>query len=144
MPPVSVTSAPPANRRFSALLLVASLSLSLILGSTMQTEAQDTRSSPIAKAILNRDLGAVRSLIQSGEDVDQPLFMNGTPAIMAASSESWDIVKYLLDQGANPGARDDGGLSLAMLAKTSRVAPDTKEGRALAEVKKILSARGLL
>lgn len=110
----------------------------------MQTVAQDTRSRPIAQAILNRDLATVRRLVDNGEDVDQPLFMNGTPAIMAASSESWDIVKYLLDKGANPGARDDTGLNLAMLAKSSRVAPDTREGKALAQVKKILTARGLM
>jgi ankyrin repeat protein len=105
---------------------------------------EDSRSRPIAQAILHRDVSVVRSLVAGGEDVDQRLFNRDTPAIMAASSESWDIVLYLLQAGADPTLENRKGLTVATLAKTSRVASHTKAFRDLAEVKKILASKGLL
>ncbi|MBB4003221.1 ankyrin repeat protein [Aurantimonas endophytica] len=82
--------------------------------------------------------------MEGGEDVDQRLFNRDTPAIMAASSQSWDIVLYLLQAGADPALGNRKGLTVATLAKTSRVASHTKALQDLAKVKKILASKGLL
>jgi ankyrin repeat protein len=110
----------------------------------MQANAQDPQARPISQAILKRDLSAVQRLVEGGEDVNQRLFNNETPAIMAAASQNWVIVLYLLQAGADPTLQKRNGVSLVKIAASSRVLPDSREGQALAEVKKMLAERGLL
>lgn len=99
--------------------------------------------SPMRKAILNRDLGEVKRLVAAGEDIEQPLFRRGTPAIHAAASANWDIVLFLLRSGADPAAKDTGGLTVAALARNSRLDPAAPEYRDLEAVRAILRERGL-
>lgn len=98
---------------------------------------------PFAKPILHRNLPAVQRLISAGVDLDQRMFNGATPAITAASSENWRIVLALLDAGADARLANRMGLTVAELARTSRVTPDSDEGRALALVREQLRKQGL-
>jgi len=98
---------------------------------------------PMRTAILNRDLSEVKRLVAAGEDIEQPLFRRGTPAIHAAASANWDIVLFLLRSGADPAAKDTGGLTVAALARGSRLDPAAPEYRDLEAVRAILRERGL-
>ncbi len=131
-----------ARRGAFKVLSVAGVIASVVL--VWPVYAEDTSSRPIARAILYRDVSAVRRLVEEGEDVDQRLFNRETPAIMAATSDSWDIVLYLLQAGADPALENRMGVTVATMAKTSRVAPHTKAFQDLTEVKKILVSKGLL
>lgn len=110
----------------------------------MSAQSQGSLDGPWVKAIQRRDAKAVESLLAGGANIEEPLFADATPAVFAAAGDGWDIVLLLLQRGADPAAIDEQGFSIATFAKTSRVAPDNKYGRALAEVKEILRAKGLM
>lgn len=99
---------------------------------------------PWVKAIESGDVDNVRRVLESGANIEELLFMDATPVVYAAGGQGWDIVLFLLERGANPAAIDLRGFTVAAIAKRSRVAPDNKFGRALAEVEKILAAKGLM
>ncbi|MHB2264790.1 hypothetical protein [Aliihoeflea sp. PC F10.4] len=98
---------------------------------------------PFREPILRRDLGAVQRLIDAGADIDQRMFNRATPSITAAASDNWRIVLAFLDAGADASLENRMGLTVAELARTSRVVLDSDEGRALQRVRDILRARGL-
>jgi hypothetical protein len=61
--------------------------------------------SALHQAVLSKDLHAVSSLAVQG-DVDYRDALDRTPLHLAASSGSVDIVRVLLDRGADPSAFD--------------------------------------
>jgi len=119
------------------------LAFSLLFAFSEPAMSQTTSHSPMRKAILNRDLSEVKRLVAAGEDIEQPLFRRGTAAIHAAASANWDIVLFLLRSGADPAAKDTGGLTVAALARGSRLDPAAPEYRDLEAVRAILRERGL-
>lgn len=98
---------------------------------------------PIRSAILGRDVEKVRRLVAAGADIEQLLFNDESPALMAAKVDCWDIVLFLLEQGADPAAPDVFGDTIAPIARTSRLHPDAPEYRDLEAVRAILHERGL-
>ena len=65
-------------------------------------------------AAANGDLAAVQAHVAQGAELDQPEFVYGvTPLGWAVIAEQHDIIDYLLEAGADPGARfDDGNTAL--------------------------------
>lgn len=119
------------------------LAFSLLFAFSEPAMSQTTSHPPMRTAILNRDLSEVKRLVAAGENIEQPLFRRGTPAIHAAASANWDIVLFLLRSGADPAAKDTGGLTVAALARSSRLDPAAPEYRDLEAVRAILRERGL-
>ncbi len=95
------------------------------------------------QAIESRDVRQVRRLVEAGSDLEERLFNRATPVIVAGTADAWDIVLYLLRQGADPAAANRQGLTIARLARTANLLSSTREYRDLEAVRAILRERGL-
>lgn len=89
------------------------------------------------------DFAGVQALLDAGVDVNIRGFMGMTPAIWSATSSNWTMVRFLADRGADLSITARNGMSVASLARTSRVRADSEQGRALEDVRAILTGRGL-
>ncbi|WP_102224340.1 ankyrin repeat domain-containing protein [Acidimangrovimonas sediminis] len=98
----------------------------------------------IFDAIEAEDHARLKSLLDSGADIEIKGFQGATPVLAAAVIEDWPTVLYLLQRGARPGVADKRGFTLPYLAAKSRVDLDGRYGKALADVRKILNDRGLM
>ena len=76
------------------------------------TEANVSRIDALIMACAEGDLGFVRTLIQSGIDVNSIGTEGFTPLMMAASENEVEIVKYLLSQGADVNLISQGWTAL--------------------------------
>lgn len=74
--------------------------------------------SSFCKAIMQGDLETVKKLISLGEDVNQKS-LGMTPAHFAARYNKAEILKVLIDNGANLKARCDKGYSVKKHAELS-------------------------
>lgn len=120
------------------------LAIILMEGTIMPGMAQDgSRSRPMEQAILTGEVETVRGLVEAGADVNERMFRRETPTLMAASVGAWDIVLYLLEQGADPASQNMSGTTLSAYVTDSLVAPDTREGEARERVRQMLVDRGL-
>ncbi len=97
----------------------------------------------IEHAIDRDDAREVERLARAGADLEVPLFNRGTAAIIAASGSQWNIVRILLENGADPTAQDRRGTTLSAQAKRSRVRPGTALYQDLEAVREILRREGL-
>lgn len=97
----------------------------------------------IFDVVERRDVRALQDLIAENVDLEAHGFAQGTPLLIAAMGESWQIVDLLLQAGANPLAADEMGFTMPWVAATSRIRPETEGGRALARVRQILKERGM-
>lgn len=80
------------------------------------TEYKDA--TPLAVAIVKGDLETVKKFIEYGADINQK--SNGmTPLMIAARYNQVDILKLLLDKGANFKLTDDKGLTALRYAQLS-------------------------
>ncbi len=69
----------------------------------------EAHSQELMTAIFNNDVGAVKSLIQSGADVNARDSMNQTALMISVREDNPEIVKLLIEAGADVNARDDSG-----------------------------------
>lgn len=84
--------------------------------SGLATEYKDA--TPLAVAIVKGDLETVKKFIEYGADINQK--SNGmTPLMIAARYNQVDILKLLLDKGANFKITDDKGLTALKYAQLS-------------------------
>jgi len=80
------------------------------------TEYKDA--TPLAVAIVKGDLETVKKFIEYGADINQK--SNGmTPLMIAARYNQVDIIKLLLDKGANFKLTDEKGLTALKYAQLS-------------------------
>ncbi|WP_272833781.1 hypothetical protein [Paracoccus fistulariae] len=93
--------------------------------------------------ISERNYPAVDALLKAGADLETRGFFGMTPVISAATSDGWGMVKFLIEQGADPSAYAGNGRTVANKALTSRVILDSPNGRDLQDVRAILTERGL-
>lgn len=93
------------------------------------------------------DHAAVEAFLDAGVDVNIRGFMDMTPAIWAATSDSWEAVELLSSRGADLGIAARDGTTVAEVAKRTerlkRVKLDSPNGRAFLLVIQILKDRGL-
>lgn len=74
--------------------------------------------SPLCNAILKGDLAAVKKFVEYGADVNEE--SNGlTPLMFAARYNKVDILKYLLEKGADKKIKDERGYTALKYAENS-------------------------
>ncbi len=81
-------------------------------------ELRDIKTDPFCMAIVKGDLEAVKKMIELGRDVNQK-WDGMTPLMYAARYNRVEIMKLLIDKGANAKARDDRGRTAMKFAKQS-------------------------
>ncbi|KAJ5076860.1 serine/threonine-protein kinase sty13 [Anaeramoeba ignava] len=75
---------------------------------------------PITEAIWNDDLKEIQKLISSGEDINKRSEFSGqTPIYLALQKNKKEIVRYLVENGANLNIIDNNGLTPLMIAVDS-------------------------
>ena len=76
-------------------------------------------SSPLCNAVIKGDMETVKKFVEYGSDVNENI--NGvTPLMLAARYNRVEIIKYLLDNGANLNALDQYGHSALYYAESSK------------------------
>jgi hypothetical protein len=93
-------------------------------------------------AVLLNQRGAVDLLLAYKADINARNSLGEPITEAAADTNNWELVLYLLDRGASLWATDDVGGTLGLSAKFSHVAPDSAQGRALADVIERLKRAG--
>ena len=74
---------------------------------------------PIGNAIIKGDIETVKKFIEYGVNVNE--YFNGiTPLMLAARSNKVDIVKLLLEKGADASLKDQRGYNAAKYAEMSK------------------------
>ena len=94
--------------------------------------------------IKQRDEQGVAELLDAGASIETPGFFGATPLITAASANSWEMVEFLLDRGADPRAADGSGFNLPWLAATSKIKEGTDQHAALQRILPRLEQQGLM
>jgi len=77
------------------------------------------------------DLKEVRRLVEGGVPVDSSDSWGTTPLLLAAGQDRAEVVRYLLDKGANPSARETFFGTSALDAALSKGAPDYRVAKML-------------
>ncbi|MBT8297514.1 MAG: ankyrin repeat domain-containing protein [Maribacter sp.] len=73
---------------------------------------------PFCKAVIQGDIATVRRLISLGEDVNKKS-LGMTPAIFAARYNRADILKVLIENGADMNIRSNKGYSIIKYAQSA-------------------------
>jgi uncharacterized protein len=106
---------------FAGLALVAFANVSLASTTSNVAIAKEVvmdPNSPLCTAIYKGDLTTVKKFIEYGADVNE--VSNGmTPLMYAARYNKVEIIKYLLDKGADKDRKDDKGNTAAKYAQLS-------------------------
>ncbi|MGL2966685.1 ankyrin repeat domain-containing protein [Flavobacterium sp. XGLA_31] len=106
---------------FAGLALVAFANVSL--ASNLSTVAPPTEitvntNTPLCNAIYKGDLVTVKKFVEYGADVNET--SNGmTPLMFAARYNKVEIIKYLLEKGADKNVKDERGNNAAKYAELS-------------------------
>ncbi len=93
-------------------------------------------------AVLLNQRAAVDLLLEYKADINARNSLGEPITEAAADTNNWELVLYLLDRGASLWATDDVGGTLGLSAEFSHVAPDSAQGRALADVIERLKRAG--
>lgn len=86
---------------------------------TTSTEIVNYGNSPLCNAILKGDIATVKKFVEYGADVNEE--SNGlTPLMFAARYNKIEILKYLLDKGADKEVKDERGNTALKYAENSK------------------------
>jgi len=119
----------PNNFRLGSSKSILLTGLALVAFSTVTLAAAKTSpaqskvwawepNTPLCTAIYKGDLATVKKFIEYGADVNE--MSNGlTPLMFAARYNKVEIVKYLLERGADKSIKDDRGYTAAQYAEFS-------------------------
>jgi len=109
-------------------IIIAGLALvafsNVALATTISTssfvkEVSISPNTPLCSAIMKGDLATVKKFIEYGADVNE--VSNGlTPLMFAARYNKVDIIKFLLENGADKNAKDGRGNSALKYAEFSK------------------------
>lgn len=80
-------------------------------------------SSPLIDAVRQGNIDAVRALVKSGADVNQPEGDGATALHWAADRDSTELVRLLLDAGASPRSANDLGVTPLYIAAANGNVP---------------------
>ncbi|MES2410537.1 MAG: ankyrin repeat domain-containing protein [Bacteroidota bacterium] len=91
--------------------------------STVSTPTTSTEiikgNSPLCNAIVKGDLATVKKFVEYGSDVNE--MSNGvTPLMLAARYNKVDIIKYLMERGADKQIKDERGNTALKYAENSK------------------------
>ena len=107
---------------FAGLALVAFANVSLasnVPTVTTSTEIVNYGNTPLCSAIMKGDLATVKKFVEYGSDVNET--SNGlTPLMFAARYNKVDIIKYLLEKGADKKIKDERGNTALKYAENSK------------------------
>ncbi len=107
---------------FAGLALVAFANVAMAANTTIgktATEVVAYSNTPLCTAIFKGDLATVKKFIEYGADVNEE--SNGmTPLMFAARYNKVDIIKYLLERGADKEAKDEKGYTALKYAEFSK------------------------
>lgn len=107
---------------FAGLALVAFANVSLasnVPTITASTEIVNYDNTPLCTAIMKGDLATVKKFIEYGSNVNES--SNGlTPLMFAARYNKVDILKYLLEKGADKQIKDERGNTALKYAEFSK------------------------
>lgn len=121
------------TRVSSFVLLAASIALAATSVSVLRRQGENRRSTdpPVAAkgklgqdlflAIDHRDSAAVDALLRQGADPNAKNGLEFTPMDIAAASHQTDVMRKLLDAGADPAARNTYGTALTFASMTANV-----------------------
>jgi len=76
----------------------------------------DERNDQLLKAVVDEDLAAVKQLIQAGADVNYFSSRSNSPLLAAIDTMNVELIRFLLDQGANPNPDAQKGYTLPLNA----------------------------
>jgi ankyrin repeat protein len=62
----------------------------------------DELNDQLLKAVIDEDLATVRQLVQAGADVNYFSSRSNSPLLAAIDTMNVELIRFLLDQGANP------------------------------------------
>ncbi len=96
----------------------------------------------LSTAIAAHDLDALRGLVESGVDVEFPLFGNGTPATLAGLHQAWPLLLYLVEKGADPDKATMSGWTARSLLHEAPPPPDGDDARAYERLREMLGPPG--
>jgi uncharacterized protein len=103
-----------------ALVAFSNVALATTISTTSYAkEVSIIPNTPLCTAIMKGDLATVKKFIEYGADVDE--MSNGlTPLMFAARYNKVDIIKYLLEKGANKSTKDERGYTALQFAEFSK------------------------
>lgn len=108
-----------------ALVSFANVSFASNVSSFNNQEVVSYSKTPLTTAIIKGDVSTIKKFIEYGVDVNESA--NGvTPLMLAARYNRVEIVKLLLESGANSDAKDNNGFKALKYAELSN-ATDTIE-----------------
>jgi ankyrin repeat protein len=96
---------------------------------------------PLYEAGMTGAVEAARLLLTASADIDKPDGVGKTPMLAAAATDRWEAVGFFLDHGASLW-KDANGITVAEMAATSRILPNSDNGRALPQVVEKIKASG--
>ena len=86
---------------------------------TTSKEIVDYNNTPLCNAIVNGDIATVKKFVEYGSDVNE--LSNGvTPLMLAARYNKVEILKYLLEKGADKKIKDEKGNTALKYAEFSK------------------------
>ncbi len=86
---------------------------------TTSKEIVEYNNTPLCNAIVNGDIATVKKFVEYGSDVNE--LSNGvTPLMLAARYNKVEILKYLLEKGADKKIKDEKGNTALKYAEFSK------------------------
>jgi len=98
-----------------ALLFGSSLPGFVALRAGRREEAKERMNMELMSATRDGDISRVRNLVRAGAQVEMRDNANGTPVLWAAREGHTEIVKFLLENGANPNVIEHGNKDMTPL-----------------------------
>ncbi|KUL95743.1 hypothetical protein DK26_11815 [Bosea sp. WAO] len=99
-------------------------------------------STPLAQAVVNRDLALVEKLLAVGAPPDSADERGQSALTLATATDQYRMANLLVAHGANIWFADRLGFTPAIFAQYSRLRPDSEEGRALRQFISLLQKAG--
>jgi len=115
--------------------------IGLLLAAGADPNATMEDDTPLYEAGLTGAIDAAKLLLKAGAEIDKPDSVGKTPMIVASTTDHWQMVAFLLDQGASLW-NDVNGITVADLTTDSRILPNNDNGRALPRVIEKIKASG--
>nr|CAI5860872.1 unnamed protein product [Callosobruchus analis] len=86
------------------------------LASVVLTEAdgREQQRQQLYKSICSGDIAVVQQVLESGYDVNSPVYDNWTPILLAVSFGNYEVTDLLVKNGANINSDKDGSTALMM------------------------------
>jgi hypothetical protein len=115
--------------------------IGLLLAAGADPNATMEDDTPLYEAGLTGAIDAAKLLLEAGAEIDKSDSVGKTPLLVAAGTDSWRTVNFLLDHGASIWSAA-GGVTVADFAAHSHILPNNDEGIILPQVIEKIKAAG--